>query len=110
MEPLWKTLNGVSEVVSTDQSADSTSKKRVETKQNCSELVTVSQWTSSVKRVKHSNLSEKLHHGDRGALAEDERSTDQGHDSPNCEDDSGREQAELAEWNERSHSAAEKHT
>lgn len=36
-----------------------------------------------------SDLSEDLHDGDGGALAEDESSAEQGHTSPNCEDDSG---------------------
>lgn len=36
-----------------------------------------------------SDVSKELHDGDGGALTEDEGSTDQSHDAPNCEEDSG---------------------
>lgn len=44
---------------------------------------------ASVREEEPSDLSQDLHNGDGGALAEDESSAEQGHRSPNCEDDSG---------------------
>lgn len=42
-----------------------------------------------------SDLSQDLHDGDGGALAEDESSAEEGHRSPNCEDDSGGDKVEC---------------
>jgi len=49
-----------------------------------------------------SDLTEELHDGDGGALAKDEGSTDEGHDPPNGEDDSGEETVQvLKRWCKR---------
>lgn len=49
----------------------------------------------SAREEERSDLSEDLHDSDGGALAKDESSADQGHHSPNCEDDSGEETVQV---------------
>lgn len=51
---------------------------------------------TKTKFEEESDLSEELQNGDGGALTEDEGSTDQSHNSPNCEEDSGEERGRRA--------------
>lgn len=52
-----------------------------------------------MKEEERSDLSEDLHDSDGGALAENESAADQGHHSPNCEDNSEEEKEQVTETN-----------
>lgn len=55
-----------------------------------------------------SDLSQDLHNSDGGALAEDESSTEQGHCSPNCEDDSGEDKVRCSTWSKSCKNSCER--
>lgn len=50
------------------------------------------------RKEDESDLSQKLHDSNGGALAKDEGSTKQGHHPPNCEENSGDNNRGLTFW------------